>query len=446
MLPAAKVEEKIEKAKKAKIWSETIATKDAEKIVALVLRDGKPDSVDPENDKLDVCDKDGKTIKRTVRELLVDKLKEKFEKEKEKERIWRETIGTKEANKIVKLVRDGGMPESFDFKRARLAVYEFGGKTRRKTVTAILIDRGYGYTFKYAEELMARGATLPVLACDRKTFKTTAEFFAYLVSNTGELYIMLRREPMIVKVQDEKGQTLLHHAVRAYCDVPSVRLLVESKEADFSIPDAEGNTVVHKALCDSRIKGVFYKTSRIIIEAALKKGFNFSLLNKKGFSLLHIAVANAYCCPMFGRRCNVGSLLKSLKEADVSFNIDVLAKGKDLKHAYTALYFAAINRFGLDVSALLDAGANPLLHPTGEPSVKEILVLSISELIDAKEKGLASAVRERERKCDVGEDFDERIEKVMKLIDKVIIYEEKVAATKPGGGKEGVNVGCTSCS
>lgn len=371
--------------------------------------------------------------------LPAGKVEEKLSEAK-KEKIWREAIASKRSGAIAHLVAEGGMPDSFDFKTAKLTI-EFNGETSEQTVVEILINHERPYTYKCAEKLLARGVMLPELAVERTKFETKADFFKYLANHESKLFIALQKNPKIVTEQDENGKTLLHHALRSSLNNGAMYLLVGAANADFSIIDARGNTVVHSVIMYSeRDRNISYHGLPAILKAAMKSGYDFSLRNKEGFAPLHLAVAHAYYCHVGGYRYrNVGGVLGMLKASEGKFDIDVVATCKEREYASTPLYLAVRSKREGDIRDLLDAGANPLLHPEGEPSVKELLAKFVFRVFDEKEGIPAVAYRSETRAVFSEEELremrreacDERIERVMKQLEQVISYERKTLVKKP---------------
>lgn len=182
--------------------------------------------------------------------------------------------------------------------------------------------------------------------------------FNKLVSSPDELKAALNANPALINEQDEEGMTLLHHAAQIGHVMGSssankiLDVLFASNDLDFTIKDNAGNPPVHVAAlgCEDRVT-CEYVFPAFVHEAA-KRGFDFATLNQDGLSVLHIATMTSY----EGKGSRINNVEQVLDNAP-----DPKLNTLSSDHC-TAFYYAVHNLLFDEATALLAAGANPLLY------------------------------------------------------------------------------------
>ncbi len=265
--------------------------------------------------------------------------------------------------------------------------------------------------FDSADKLLELGATLPSPYMQEAACTSKSEHLSHLSQCSHDLYIALRKTPEIISAVDENGMTLLHHAARIGFMMGSNSaslihyLLFTAPGCDFNIKDHNGNTPLHIAAecCSDRVTQTYIFAN--YVRSAVKTDFDFSILNKQGQAVIHIAARTSYIDYVFGGlRINIHHLLNNVKNIDV----DILSSSGS-----TAFYYA-VNWLHLkDAKALLDAGANPLLCglPDREP------LQQINAHIDDFTAELNSEPNENKREM-----YQNMIDNLTELKQRVLVY------------------------
>ncbi|MGB6976836.1 MAG: hypothetical protein WBE18_05215 [Gammaproteobacteria bacterium] len=246
----------------------------------------------------------------------------------------------------------------------------------------------------------------------------TLDTFRALLSSTQMLKDAIEKDTDLIKAQDKEGMTLLHHAamIQKFRNLEDrselgeiLAILFQASGIDFSLQDSEGNTPVHVAalVCEDEIT-CRYIFQQFVIKAATL-GFNFSTLNKKGHSVLHIATQFSYTDSRKAyesrRINNVAIVLENALRRGLDVN--VLSNSGS-----TAFYYAIDCLHLVEANSLLDAGANPLLYRAEErdPFAK------IKELIDR----LTNAQNEKDKYTEEERnEINEELVELKKLKQKI---------------------------
>ncbi len=166
----------------------------------------------------------------------------------------------------------------------------------------------FAQTYPSLEWAVLGNTKLPLPFRVRQNFETTAAYFEYLVNHIHDLYISLRTSPDLINVQDEHGKTLLFHLIHAakYLEKDRIewllQILLGTPGINMSLADNDGNTFVHEATihCADAARNAFglqKKEDSIffdfvfvpLVKYAQNNGFDFSILNKERFAVIHIA-------------------------------------------------------------------------------------------------------------------------------------------------------------
>jgi hypothetical protein len=151
--------------------------------------------------------------------------------------------------------------------------------------------------------MVEKRTILPLPSRVRENFETVAAYFEYLINHIHDLYITLRTNPGLINAQDEQGKTLLFHAVQAAKYLSKdrilwiVHILLATPNINVNLVDEEGDTFLHVATKHCADDKIFDPHESIIfdhifvpfVEYAKKNCFNFLLLNKAGFAVIHLA-------------------------------------------------------------------------------------------------------------------------------------------------------------
>ena len=186
-----------------------------------------------------------------------------------------------------------------------------------------------------------------------------------LVSDLSALQLRdaLDRNPNLIKEQDERGWTLLHHAAviefrrglgcRTDEIVELLQVLFATPGIDFSIQNKDGETALHAAV-DCALNPISYNyVFPMFVEAAVKQGFDFSTQEQKnGRTVLQCAVMTAVEAGKKVAEKNVKTLLEKAPSPGLN---SLSALGA------TALFYAIYFSSWKVAQILVDAGADPTL-------------------------------------------------------------------------------------
>ncbi len=191
-----------------------------------------------------------------------------------------------------------------------------------------------------------------------------------LSTDTLKLDLALREDPTLITQQDEEGATILHHIVEygaiagKHTIAPILDILFKTPGLDFHIKDIRRDTPLHiaAALCYQETTSQFLFPA--LVQAAEKHNFNFSTLDQEGNTVLHIATKTQYE-DIYGKKTHNGTTVIA-HAANPGLNV-LSAAGK------TAFFYAvkqAISKHSdfdfSAVDALLNAGADPILHESND--------------------------------------------------------------------------------
>ncbi|HEX2548991.1 MAG TPA: ankyrin repeat domain-containing protein, partial [Gammaproteobacteria bacterium] len=186
---------------------------------------------------------------------------------------------------------------------------------------------------------------------EEKDFLSTEDYFIHLVRCPHDLYIALRKKPILIQEKDSKDQTLLHHAARVGHDMDSMGaslilfLLLSSPNLDFNIKDKNGNTPLHIAALNSNEPITCKYIFPNFLRTAFIAEFDFDTLNNQGQTILHIAARTT-----FENINNVEQVLNCVP----NIPLNTLSTSGS-----TALYYA-LNHLRLkEAHTLLEHNANP---------------------------------------------------------------------------------------
>ena len=95
----------------------------------------------------------------------------------------------------------------------------------------------------------------------------------------GTLFNILKKNPNLVNIKDQKGETFLSYAIKRKNEEIS-KLIISIPLLDISYKDSKGNTYLHLSIINKLIS---------IVELLLKKGININSQNNEGNTALHYA-------------------------------------------------------------------------------------------------------------------------------------------------------------
>ena len=95
----------------------------------------------------------------------------------------------------------------------------------------------------------------------------------------GTLFNILKKNPNLVNIKDQKGETFLSYAIKRKNEEIS-KLIISIPLLDISYKDSKGNTYLHLSIINKLIS---------IVELLIKKGININSQNNEGNTALHYA-------------------------------------------------------------------------------------------------------------------------------------------------------------
>ena len=200
------------------------------------------------------------------------------------------------------------------------------------------------------------------------TIMPTTPNLEELLYNKELLERELSKNPQLINKKDKQGMTLLHH-IAVMEDLgqsslePIIDILLAQPSINFNIEDNKGNTAIHLAASSrerTNCEFIFPK----LVEKAEKNQFNFSMLDKQGQAIIHLASRLSYSSPITGKRINK---IETLIKYAPSLDLNVLSSSGS-----SALFYALNSVHFPEADTLLNAGANPSLGNEGRKPLEQV--------------------------------------------------------------------------
>ena len=112
--------------------------------------------------------------------------------------------------------------------------------------------------------------------------QTNSTLMLFIDLDTNSLNQTISKNPNLVNIIDNKGETLLSYAIRQK-KVDKCQIILTSKTLDLSYQDKNGNSYLHLA--------ILYKLEKIA-QILIEKGININKQNKNGKTCLDLALIN----------------------------------------------------------------------------------------------------------------------------------------------------------